>query len=114
MPTNNPATQRIAERQYVVTMPDGSRWAVPLMAIATHRARYYAHEFGGDEARSLEEDTAQLFLEDDFNVADWARGNMNWSDVSTIARLIEEGETDYEDAWVNGDSEVVRLADLAN
>ncbi len=92
-----------------VTMPDESVWAVPVSIIATHRATYYAGECGGDVEKSLAEDTMPLFEHDPFEVEDWAANNMNWSDVVEHARLVSEGETDYEDGWVNGEKEVKDL-----
>ena len=90
-----------------VTMPDGSVWGVPVSVIAASRAAYYAPEFGGDLERSLKEDTLPLFAEDDYEVADWAANNMNWSDVSAVAKLISSGSVDFEDGWANGEKEVV-------
>ena len=51
----------ILDKNYIVTMPDGSQWSVPVVVIATNRAASYADEFDGDTARSLEEDTHPLF-----------------------------------------------------
>lgn len=99
---------RRAALLYVVQMPDGSRWAVPLMVIAHHRATHFAHEFGGDLERLLTEDTLPLFEADSYEVKDWAANNMNWSDVVSVATQIEApGETDYQEGWVNGESYVV-------
>lgn len=99
---------RRAAMQYVVTMPDGSRWAVPLMVIATDRAQQYAGEFDGDLERSLAEDTLPLFAEDSYAVHDWAANNMNWSDVVHAAEQLEPPEeTDYQDGWINGEYAVV-------
>jgi hypothetical protein len=99
---------RRAALLYVVQMPDGSRWSVPLMVIATHRATHYANEFDGDLERSLAEDTLQLFEADSYEVKDWASNNMNWKDVVHAAQQIEApGETDYQEGWVNGESYVV-------
>lgn len=99
---------RRAALLYVVQMPDGSRWAVPLMVIAHHRATHYANEFGDDLERSLTEDTLPLFAADSYEVKDWAANNMNWSDVVSVATQIEApGETDYQEGWMNGESYVV-------
>lgn len=92
---------------YVVTMPDGSRWAVPVDVIAINRADYYKHEFGDDLQRSLDEDTWPLFAEDDYEIKDWAANNMDWSDVEGIAVMIEPPTPpDFNEGWCNGDKEV--------
>lgn len=94
-------------KQYVTTMPDGSRWAVPVSIIAAHRAKHYAHEFGGDIEKSLSEDTGPLFDDDDYEIEDWAQNNMSWKDVETSAVQIKGTECDYEEGWTNGDHEVL-------
>jgi hypothetical protein len=95
---------------YVITVEeDGSRWAVPVDVIARDRAAHYAHEFGDDVERSLAEDTWPAFA-DDFEVQDWARNNMNWDDVKAVAWQWEKDvppEPDYQEAWMNGDNEVL-------
>lgn len=89
-----------------VTMPDNSVWAVPVAIIAQNRASHYAHEYGGDITKSLLEDTLPFFYADPYEIKDWAANNMNWSDVVEHARLISEGETDYDEGWSNGHKEV--------
>lgn len=92
---------------YVVEMPDGSRWGVPVEVIALDRAKNYADEFDGNVARSLEEDTWPLFEADSYDVSDWAGNNMNWEDVEAQAQRIHDpdGPVDYQEGWVNGEKE---------
>lgn len=95
-----------------VTMSDGSRWRVPVDVIAHNRAEHYAHEYGGDVDRSLNEDTIPLFESDDYEIQDWAANNMNWEDVSAHAvQIAEPGAVDYQEGWVNGDKRIVEVSD---
>lgn len=96
--------------QLEITMPDGSRWRVPVDIIARNRAEHYAHEFGGDVDRTLQEDTIPLFESDDYEIKDWAANNMNWSDVQALATCVAEAPTqkNYQEGWVNGEKRVVR------
>jgi hypothetical protein len=87
-------------------MPDGSKWAVPVSIIAGYRAKHYAHEFGGDIERSLNEDTGPLFDADRFEIEDWAQNNMNWDDVKPYAVRIEGAKCDYQEGWSNGEHEI--------
>lgn len=90
-----------------VTMPDGSKWDVPVHVIARNRATYYAYEFDGDTERSLKEDTLSLF-KDDYHIRDWAANNMNWNEVVKHAiRLHITPEPDYQEGWMNGAQEIV-------
>ena len=97
------------KQRMIVTMPDGSRWGVPVDVIARDRAKNYANEFGGDAERSLAEDTIPLFTESEFEIIDWAANNMNWDDVKTHASRMASSavEPDYQEGWVNGDKQLV-------
>jgi hypothetical protein len=92
-------------KDLVVTMPDGSQWAVDVMIIARHRAAYYApREFDGDLWRSLREDTLPLFESDSYEVHDWAANNMNWEDARHAAYQIRPAPAvNYQEGWVNGE-----------
>jgi hypothetical protein len=89
-----------------IEMRDGSVWAVPVSIIAEDRARYYASEFDGDWKRSLAEDTDPLFRDSEYEIKDWAVGNMNWSDVAHAAYLLRPPapltDADRQDAWNSG------------
>lgn len=95
----------ILDKRYVITMEDQSQWSVPVKVIAMNRAAYYADEnFNGDLDRSLQEDTVPLFEADEYEIEDWAKNNMSWSDVVSFASQIKAPEIDFEDGWVNGNA----------
>lgn len=88
-----------------VTMPNGRIYEIPTALIAENRAAYY-HEHHKDEFPTPEAamaDTTELFA-DDYEIADWAKNNMDWSDVEKQARMIavEPGES-LEAAWTNAE-----------
>lgn len=95
------------KKKYVTTMPDGSKWAIPVTVIAADRANYYAKEFDGDAGKSLHDDTGPLFEADDFEIEDWAQNNMNWADVKDHAECIEPSKCDFQDGWMNGAHEIL-------
>lgn len=83
---------------------DGFTYAVPVIKIAENRARYYAHEFDGDERQSMIEDTLPLFQSNEREIFEWAKGNMNWDTVFDYVLVLEEKnkpKPDYQDEWVN-------------
>jgi hypothetical protein len=94
----------IEQLVYIIEMTDGTMWEIPAKVIAENRANYYKHEFGDSLEKSLKEDTIPLFLQDNYEIRDWASNNMNWSDVKAFARRKELKQKDYDndDAWVNG------------
>lgn len=90
-----------------IEMPDKSLWRVPVDIIAKHRATFYSNEYDGNLEKSLKEDTLPFFDEDEFEIIDWARNNMNWSDFKGHAFLHEHGEVDYQKGLLNGEAEIV-------
>jgi len=94
----------ILNKTYIVTMPNGSKWGVPVWVIAYHRVDYYRSR--GDEVKEALQETKELF-EDRYEIHDWAANNMDWSDVESEAGLIEDAQpVDKQEGWVNGDYEV--------
>jgi len=94
-----------------VSMPDGSKWKVPVRVIAENRAKYYLgkKEYSTLE-ESLKEDTLPLFEEDEFEVEDWASNNMDWEDVEKYAIQIKSNQMsneDFQEGWVNGVKEII-------
>jgi len=100
---------KVMERKLRVTMPDGSKWDVPVSEIARNRAENYKEEFDNDVEKSLIEDTIPLFEEDDYEIKDWAAGNMNWSDISQFAVKVESvpKPINFEEGWMNGEKEII-------
>ena len=97
----------IESKVYIITQSDNSKWSVPVFLIAENRARYYAENrnIGYDDAYSK---TLALFESDDYEIEDWAKNNMNWSDVidKTGVMCVKPGDCDYEDGWRNGEAQV--------
>ena len=95
------------DKKYCVTMPDGSVWAVPVRVIAEDHAAYY---YKKREYESMEEamEVTMAFFEDDYEVMDWARNNMDWDDVKSQAWQIESPteEVDWDEGWANGKVEI--------
>lgn len=92
----------------VVTMPDHSRWRIPVQFIAEHRARFYVEH---DRDLTIFDDEVAFCLSDEYELKDWASNNMNWSDVIAVADRIpdEPVECDYERAWVNAGKEILEM-----
>lgn len=97
----------ILDKKLIVTMPDGSKWAVPVRVIAFNRARYYSFEFNCDTERSLDENTIPLFDRSSLAIQDWASNMMNWKDVERHAIMVSSPDScDYQDGWVNGHKDI--------
>jgi hypothetical protein len=100
---------KLANKVYQVTMEDGSVWHIPIIIIAMNHAKYYASADEISFEESLKNTTA-MFLDDDYEIEDWARSNMNWEDVVTTAIMFKSPpESDHQEGWVNGDAEIITL-----
>ena len=101
--------QQLRNKAYIVTMPDESRWSIPVAVIAFDRAKHYREEFNNSIQESLNEDTIPLFNSDKYEIHDWASNNMNWEDVREYAtQEVGAIACDYQEGWVNGDYELSR------
>lgn len=96
------------QKKYLrVTMPDGSKWDVPVMVIAKSRAEYYSH-YDKCSFQEAFKETLNFFETDEPEIIDWAANNMDWEDVEDFARRVVSGEEpDYQEGWVNGAKEIV-------
>lgn len=100
-------------KKLVVTMPDGSKWAVPALFIAEQRARYYSQK----SLRLSEHTEKQAFdhevkyaLDNEEELLDWAHNNMGWPDVKDTATKVSKPiPLDYDamlEGWINGDKTI--------
>lgn len=93
------------EKYLRITMPDDSKWDVPAKIIAENRAKYFAKV---DPDTTYAEEF-EFTMTDEYELIDWASGNMDWEDVRNYAQKveIEPVEVDYQEGWINGKKEVV-------
>ncbi|GFN32560.1 hypothetical protein [Paenibacillus xylaniclasticus] len=96
-------TNQLDHKYLRVTMPDGSKWEIPMSVIATNKGEN--HEYEGVD--NIEECIHLAMHESDESLIDWAENDMNWSEVADHAQMVEQGTVDYEDGWTNGDKEVI-------
>lgn len=82
---------------YQVKMSNGETWRIPLSLIEKSVVDCY-----GDLPSHM---TEGANLDPDY-AEDWAKNNMNWSDVKDCAELVES-DIDYEDYWCNGEGCIV-------
>ena len=94
----------IVDMKYRAIMEDGSIYEVPVLFIAMDRARYYAKIDDVELNESLNNDTIPLFLDDEYEIADWAKNNMDWDDVKNVAKQVKgPSNVDFQEGWVNGE-----------
>lgn len=77
-------------------------WTIPAHIVCGNRASYYSKEGPG-----VKEEEFTFCMENDDEIIDWAKNNMNWEDVSHEARLVEDVEEDMNREWGAGDMEVI-------
>lgn len=97
----------IMDKKYVITMPDHTRWEIPVSVIAWHRAKHQAEYFEGNFRNSLKEGTIPLFTQRPYEIEGWAKKHMNWSDVKNNAvQIASKILVDYQEGWQNGPAEI--------
>jgi len=98
----------ILAKFYVIGMPNNEIWAIPVNAIAMHRARFFAKKYyAGDAEKSLRLDTEPLFDNDVTEIEKWAKNNMDWSDVESCASLLRQQDSLYQQGWKKGYCEIL-------
>ena len=85
-----------------VTMPDGSKWDVPLILIAENRAAAIV----GAPGKEFDKEVESL-LKEEYEIIDWAQNIMDWKDVVLQARMVKDAEVDYQEGWMNGKKEII-------
>lgn len=93
-----------------VTMPDSSVWDVPAEIVAKDRASYYKEKdptsYGTPERTYTAE--FDITMDDEYELIDWARNNMDWDDVKEFAvEDTEPDEPDFQEGWLNGEHEII-------
>jgi len=95
-------------KYYVITVDDGSKWGVPAETIADNRAKYYA-KIDSDTTYQEEFDAMMHWFDTgDFEFADWAKNNMDFSDVKDKAVKLSSAlqpTIDWDECWMNGEYE---------
>lgn len=85
-------------------------WRVDAEKIAKDRAEYYVKRDIEDGYVSLEdkekavETEMKVALEDEYEIIDWAQGNMNWDDLLDFGLQLHDRDRDYE---VDYDQELI-------
>jgi hypothetical protein len=106
--TDQPAVPKQPEKHLRVTIPNDSKYDVPARIVADSLAKFYTTESRAGASYSYQEEY-DLAMRDDADLIDWAANNMNWDEVAAHAIKVDEppDEEDFEEAWVNGEKEIV-------
>lgn len=70
---------------------DGRIFRIPAIKLAKLRADHYATEIDGHARGSAEwEAEVNYVLNDDYEIVDYARNNLSWSDIEPLGKLIAD------------------------
>lgn len=89
-------------KSIIIQFSNGERYAVPVDIIQENRWHYYAER----DDISIEECRIQeaWYMQDDFELIDWVKNNMNWSDLEEHATIVDSPAFDYDATF--GEAEV--------
>ena len=93
--------------QYLIAkMPDGSEWDIAASYIALHRARHHAE--GQENPHAVLKRELDAGLSNPDLLLDWARNDMDWSDVAEYAyRITRPVPPTYSKWWPTCDLHVI-------
>ena len=93
----------VREQKLIVTFSDGTKYSIPAWVIAHNKATYYANKENKDAQTVVYFTEFTSAMESESELIDWAKGNMDWKDVSSLATQIprEENPTMSGDEWCN-------------
>jgi len=98
----------------IVEMSDKTQWAIPAMLIAKNRADHYAtldpERYDRLTQDDYEEEIAYA-MSDEYEITDWAAGNMDWEDVWRHAIRLKTSppEPNYHKDWISAPKSVKEL-----
>jgi len=87
----------------VVEMSDKTRWAIPAILIAKHRAEHYR-----DESETAYAEEVEYAMSAGYEITDWAANNMDWEDVRRHAIRLKTSpsEVNYHRDWISASMSV--------
>lgn len=88
---------------------DGEIWQIPLSHIAKHRTDYYESKAKEKGAAFNYREQFNFIMEDDYEVEDWLKNNMDYDDFKEVVRIIKF-ENQKRD-WYNADSNIIEIED---
>ena len=94
----------MAIKYILVQFSDRTWWKIPASVIAASRAHYFASidsAKGEGDYDAIYIDEYQNTINDSVELEDWAKNNMNWSDVKEFAVQDRSEDVDYEKEWCN-------------
>lgn len=102
----------LLRKSFLINMPDGFTYAVPVEHIALNHAAYISKSQGLDDiTKILSEVTIPEFESSNFVIHEWAAKNLPWSEVKKLAVIVKRHRLDdqMEAAWldINSDCEII-------
>jgi hypothetical protein len=94
-----------------IEFPNGRIYSVPALVVAEDMASYYAGKEMEDNQSDRTYDKVfneekERALSDNYILKDWVSNNMNWSDLEDDAEIIEEGQFDPSQQFLEADKRV--------
>jgi hypothetical protein len=85
-----------------IEFSNAERYRIPLLTVHQNRCRYYADSDGISYEEALKNE--EWALSDSFELQDWLRNNMDWTDVKDVA-VLQTGDKpfNYKAEFVNAE-----------
>lgn len=96
-------------KSIIITFDNGEIYEVPVEIVAKSRTNYYAEIDGFEEGSEDYKREYDYSISDSYELKDWITSNMNWSDLSHVAKRIdsENKKYDYENQFIKAHIQVI-------
>jgi hypothetical protein len=89
-----------------ITMPNQSRWIVPMMIVIFHRAQFRLTQEG------YRPEDVGIYIKESLGLEpkkliDWAADEMDWEDLQPYARQLFSPRMNYHQAWLDSELSVI-------
>lgn len=91
-----------------IEFPNGDRYLVPAIVVATHRTQYYSGQDGFEEGSEEWEHELNEALNPS-ELYDWIQNNMDWSDLEKDAIKQPNLNQDLNTMFFDADFEIINI-----
>ena len=102
----NEADYDLKNNMIKIKFHKGTKYEIPALVIAQHRAQYYSEIDGYDIDSQEYLNEINYALNDNYEIFDWIQNNMSWHELQDYVIRVKEKVINEEDEWANGNVQI--------
>ena len=96
------------EKKFILfQFSDRTWWKIPAEIVAESRATYFAGVDEGEDYNQVYENEFKYTLEDNAELIDWVKNNMDWKNVKEFAIQERSEDADYDKEFCNCECKII-------